>query len=427
MAAWGDIGLLYRRELRSALRERNIVVNNILLPVFLYPLLLWLTYSGITFVSGQTEGFASRVMLQGLPAAEQRLGDALRQDEQIEIRRSDDPFAAITNGTLDVLVDLLPAEGAAANLPDNFSVRLTYDDSKDRSSIALRRVSDAIRRYRDRYLEAQAQKLGIPSPQMQQFRVASKNLASSREMGGFLLGLMLPLILIIILAIGCIYPAIDSTAGEREKSTWETLMTAATARSNVVIAKYMYVATMTLGAGMLNLAAMLLSARAVIAPILGEERMQDFSFGIPVGAVPLILFVMVLLALFISAGMMILASFARTFKEGQSLVSPLYMAIFIPVLFLQIPGIQFTPVLALIPVINVVMLFREAIVGVYQWPLIGMTIAVESLCVALSLWVATVVLQYEDFLIGSYDGSFGKFVKERLIKGRQNKDSAQHR
>ncbi len=425
MPAWRDISVLYRKELRSALRERNIVVNSILLPVFLYPLLLWLTYSGITFVSGQTEGFASRVMLRGLPSSQKSLGQTLRQDEQIEIRNSDDPVAAIKAGTLDLLVDLLPAEGVASGIGDNYSARLTYDDSKDRSSIAFTRVSDAIRRNRDRYLDEQARKLGISSAQMQQFRMSSKNLATSRQMGGFLLGLMLPLFLIIMLAVGCMYPAIDATAGEREKSTWETLMSTATARRNVVMAKYLYVSTMTVAAGFLNLAAMLLSARTVIAPILGEERIQDFSFGIPLESVPLIVLVTVLLALFISAGMMILASFARTFKEGQSLVSPLYMAIFVPALFLQIPGIQFTPVLALIPVINVVMLFREAIVGVYHWRLIGMTISVELLCIGLSLWAATVVLGYEDFMIGSYDGSFGKFFKERLFKGIQKKGAGQ--
>jgi len=64
-----DIRLLYAREIRSALRERNIVVNSILLPIFLYPLLLWLVYSGMTFVSGQTEGFKSRVTLKGFPSS----------------------------------------------------------------------------------------------------------------------------------------------------------------------------------------------------------------------------------------------------------------------------------------------------------------------------------------------------------------------
>lgn len=426
MVAWADIGLLYRRELRSALRERNIVVNSILLPIFLYPLLLWLTYSGITFVSGQTEGFASRVMLQGLPAAHHALEGALRQDEQIELLTPKDPVAAIGQGSLDVLAEFTTAEPAVSGLPDNFQVRVTFDDSKDRSGIARTRLEAAIRRYRDAFLEDKGRQLGISTLQIQQFRISSRNVASRRQMGGYLLGLMLPLFLIIMLAVGCIFPAIDATAGEREKSTWETLMTAATTRSNIVIAKYLYVATMTAAAGFLNLGAMLLSARTVIAPILGEERLQDFSFGMPLSAVPLVLIVTLLLALFIAAGMMLLASFARTFKEGQSLVSPLYIAIFLPAMFLQFPGIKFTPVLAMIPVINVVMVFREAIVGIFHWRLIAITLAVELASVMLALRVATMVLRYEDFMIGSYDGSFGKFFKERLV-GRKKREERQKR
>ncbi len=412
MLAWSDVLLLYRRELRSALRERNIVVNSILLPIFLYPLLLWLTYSGITFVTGQTEGFASRVMIRNLPAAHRGLEDVLRHGERIEIRSFPDPIAAIRNGTLDVLVEFAAAPTSGPS--EDLGIQVTYDKSKDRSRIARARIDGEIRRYRDRYLEKKGNELGISRQEMQLFTVASKNVASSRQMGQFLLGLMLPLFLIIMLAVGGIFPAIDATAGEREKSTWETLMTTATARINIILAKYLYVATMTAAAGILNIIAMMLSVRTVVAPILGEQ-MEDFSFQFPLRAVPLILLVTVLLALFIAAGMMILASFARTFKEGQSLVSPLYVAIFMPAMFLQFPGIQFTPVLAVIPVVNVVMVFREAIAGVFQWRLIGITLAVELLSVLLALRLAATILRYEDFLVGSYDGSFGRFFKERVI------------
>jgi ABC-type Na+ efflux pump permease subunit len=120
--------------------------------------------------------------------------------------------------------------------------------------------------------------------------------------------------------------------------------------------------------------------------------------------------------MFIAAGMMILASFARTFKEGQSMVSPFYLATFLPVMFLQSPGIEFTPVLAAIPIVNVAMVFREAIAGIYHWPLIGLTLAIEILCIVLALALATAILRYEDFLLGSYSGSFAKFVKQRLLR-----------
>jgi sodium transport system permease protein len=143
------------------------------------------------------------------------------------------------------------------------------------------------------------------------------------------------------------------------------------------------------------------------------------SFQIPLLSVPVILAVTVLLALFVASGMMILASFARNFKEGQSMVSPFYIAVFLPILFLQVPGIEFTVGLALIPVVNVAMVAREAVAGTFHWPLIGITLAVEALCVLLALWAAAAILRYEDFLVGSYGGSFMKFLRERLLGGKR--------
>jgi len=414
-----DIRILYQRELRSALRERNIVVNGILLPILLYPIMLWLIYTGITFVGGQTQGFASRVMLQGLPQNHAQLRKDLERDIRIELKNSPNPVADIRAGTLDVLAEFQPPDEGAASQGDNFRVRLTYDNSKDRSGIARGRFTEILSRYRDRYFERRAGTLGISPAQLQQFWIESKNIATSRQMGRFILGLMLPLFLIIMVAIGCMFPAIDSTAGEREKSTWETSMTLATARVNIIVAKYLYVTTMAALAGILNLTAMLLSMKSILSPILGG-RTEDLTFQIPLFSIPLILLLTILLAAFVAAGMMIFASFARTFREGQAMVSPFYIAVFVPVLFLQAPGIKFTTGLALIPIINVAMVFREAIAGTFHWHLIGITLVVEVLCVALALWLAAAILRYEDFLMGSYGGNFAKFLKERLL-GRRNR------
>lgn len=417
MLTRSDIRLLYVRELRSALRERSIVINTILLPIFLYPLLLWLMYTGVSFVSGQTEGFTSRIMLRGLAPEHQRLKIELERDKQFELKNSADPVEDVRSGSLDALVEFSPPD-TGAGLQGNFKARITYDNSKDRSRSASGRLRDRLERYRNRYLETEAGKLGLSPSQLQQFWIESENLATSRQMGQFLLGLMLPVFLIVMLAVGCMSSAIDATAGEREKSTWETLMTTATARTNIVVAKYLYVSTMACVAALLNLAAMLISMRSVLAPILGG-RIENFRFQIPFASIPLIVFVTVLLALFIAAGMMILASFARTFKEGQSMVSPLYLGIMMPVMFLQVPGLEFTPLLALIPIVNVTMVFREAVAGVYQWPLIGVTIASEIACIILALGLAGKILRFEDFMIGSYSGKFGKFLKERIIGRKQ--------
>lgn len=410
--SWKDIKVLYLRELRSALRDRTIVTNSILLPIFLYPLMMWLVYTGITFVSGQNEELKSRIMLKNVPIAHAILKKEFETDKSIVLTAAADPAADIRAGALDALVEFVPPK---SNLPieNNFETRITYDESRDQSNRAKSRIDQKISRYRDNYLEQQASRLGLSREQFQNYWVDDRNISQNRETGEFIAVLM-PIFFIIMLAVGGMHPAIDATAGERENSTWETVMTAATSRANVLVAKYLYVATMSFTAAFLNLFAMMFSMGTVLAPLLRGGRAK-FS-EIPIQSAPIILVGSILLALFVAAGMMILAAFARNYKEGQSMVGPFYIALIMPIMFLQAPGMEFTSRIALIPVANVTMMIREAMQGTYHWRLIGLTFAVETACVIIALRIAMLVIQHEDFVMGSYSGSFGKFAKERLFK-----------
>ena len=409
-----DIRLLYKRELRSALRERNIIVNSILIPIFLYPAILWVAYSGISFVAGQSEQMPSRVTLADLPDEHAAFRATLESESTLELLDIRDE-QAIRDGTLDIIVRF---DEAAETLPlfgDNFRATLVYDAAKDRSLLARSRLESHLNDYRQTYLLGAARQAGIEPAELQQFWIENRNVATGREMGQFILGLIVPMFLIIMLAVGGLYPAIDSTAGERENSTWETLMTVASDRSSILISKYLYVATMSFAAGMLNVAAMTFSMKAVLTPLLGED-VSGLTMSIPLGSIPVIVVGAAMMALFIAAGMMILASFARTFKEGQSMIGPFYILMILPLMFLQVPDIEFTPRLAAIPVVNVALMFREAIAGVYQWHLIGITLAVEIVTIALALALAVKILQYEDFIMGGYGGRFGQFFKERILR-----------
>ena len=148
------------------------------------------------------------------------------------------------------------------------------------------------------------------------------------------------------------------------------------------------------------------------------EDVSGLTMSIPLGSIPVIVVGAALMALFIAAGMMILASFARTFKEGQSMIGPFYILMILPLMFLQVPDIEFTPRLAAIPVANIALMFREAIAGVYQWRLIGITLAVEIVTIAIAL--ALKIIQYEDFIMGGYSGSrehrLSRFFKERVLR-----------
>jgi sodium transport system permease protein len=404
-----DIRVLYWREIRSALRDRTIVTNSILLPILLYPVIVWLVFTGITFVSGQNEELKSRIMLADVPADHAVLKREFETDPALVLVNSSDPAADIKAGTLDALVQFVPPK-TAVPLSGNFAARITYDESRDAGNRARNRARQKISRYRENYLEQQALKLGFSRVEFQNFSVDDQDVSSGRGAGAFVV--VLPIFFVIMLTVGAMHPAIDSTAGERENSTWETVMTAATARANVLVAKYLYVATMAFTAAFLNLLAMIFSMGTILAPYFGNNS----SLRIPIRSVPVVLMGAVLLALFVAAGMMILASFARNYKEGQSMISPFYLALIMPVLFLQAPGVEFTTRVALIPVANVMMMIREAFQDVYHWRSIAIALAVEAACVVAALRVAMLVIRHEDFVIGSFNGSFGKFLKERLLR-----------
>jgi sodium transport system permease protein len=404
-----EIRILYVREVRSALRERNIVINSIILPLVLYPAMMWLIFSGISFVAGQSDSLDSRVMIGNLPSGhigfEELLGDQNNVD-LLDSQNVEDFDAALDTGALDLLIqfETLDLVSSSESLPGNVGITLTYDGSRDRSRAALTRIEGHLNSYRQNYLLDTLGAGGITPTDVQQIWIEQQNMASGTDMGRFLLGLFVPVIMIVMLGVGALYPAIDATAGERENSTWETLMSLSVRRSSILISKYLYVATMSFAAGMLNLTAMSLTLGPLLRSLVGDD-LGEMNMSLPLGGVLVVALGAALLALFIAAGMMILASFARTFKEGQSMVGPFYIAIFLPVMFLQSPTIELTPSLALVPIVNVMLMFREAFAGEFNPGLIAITVVIEVFCIGLALLLAGKILQYEDFVLGGYGGN----------------------
>jgi len=427
MSAWRAVLVLYRREVLSALRERTIIVNSILVPVLLYPFMLWAMFTGLMFVRGQTEGQPSRVAVAAWPEGHADLAREFEDHGRFQLVQPapDEARAAalIRRGALDASVEFLPP--AAGALPGNFRVRVTYDASSDRSGVARDRVTEAVDRYRAAWLRREATALSIGKAEWEGFAIETRNVASGRDMGRFILGLLLPLFFVVMVAVGCFYPAVDTTAGERERGTWETLMSVAAPRTSIVTAKYLYVATFGCVAGTLNLAAVTLTMRPVLAPLLARTG-EHVEFSVPLASLPLLVLSALLLAGFVAAGMMLFASFARTFREGQSMITPFYLLVLLPVMFLQVPGIQFSFALAALPVVNVTMMVREAVAGVFHWPQIGVTVVVSLAAVAACIYAATFILRFEDVVLGSYSGGLAGFVRERVMGRRRRPAAGSH-
>ncbi len=421
---WTTIRLLYLSELRSALRERSVLINGILIPLLLYPLMMWVMFSGILFVTARFESFASRVEIAGIPDEHRGLLERLEEDEgRIEITEIEAPPTPTAAYREEVESRLLAGELDAALIfetsvdpPGNAAVSLLSNGSSDQSQAARGRLERALSAERSAWLDRIAEQHGLEGDEWQVFEVESDNLATGRQMGQFVMGMMIPLFFVLMIANGCVYPAIDSTAGERERNTWETTSTLATRRIHVVAAKYFYVATMGLVAGALNAAAMVVSFRSFLGPLLARIGGGDgsgFAFDLPLTSLPVLLLTAVLLGALIAAAMMILAAFARTFKEGQSMVTPVILLVILPVLLLNDPSMSFTPALAGIPVVNVVLLLRQAIAGNLLWLQLGITVLANAAAIAACLWLASRILRVEEIATGSFEGNLFQFLRQR--------------
>jgi len=421
-----DILTLYRHELRMAFRERSIVVGSILMPLVLYPTILWLAFTGITFVQGQTEGQVARIVVHNAAAVHPALSNALRVPARFQVVKEPDARRAadlVRAGEADVFIVFAPAAGDAAALAGNFSAMLTFDKSKERSAAARDRVAATIETFREDWLEREAKARRVPTAAWGAFTLADRDVSTGRQIGARILSLMLPIFFVIMVAIGCFYPAIDTTAGERERGTWETMLTLSVPRTRIVLAKYLSVATLGCLAGVLNVSAMLLTIRPILAPLVARTG-ERLEFAVSPWSLPVVLLGAVLLAGFAAAGMMVFAVFARTFKEGQAMVTPFYMLLFIPVFFIQDPEVTLTTKRGLLPVMNVALMIREAILGRLPWLQIAVTILSSVALIAVCVRVATVILRFEDVMIGSYGGSFGRFFSSRIL-GRTPKRGAE--
>ena len=427
--------------MRTACRERGVWLGTLILPVVLGPVTLWLLISAVGLVSGESERSLPRLGLwdaasggeplggdpsdesSGWPVAPTVEATSPGDGTSLQARLMKDPgliVEVMSSGDapsssnalasapgrrrFDATLEILPTAGEAAGLKGNRRLRLSYDGSNDRSVAARDKVMRHLAETRDALLEDHAAALGLRPAEWQVVTLERRNLAPGEAVGSFILGLLVPLFTMIMVAVGCLFPAIETIAGEPERHTWETTLSLAVPRHHILVAKYLYVATCGAVAGLLNLAAVTLSMRAILAPILGLDG-GGLSFEIPWRALPLIFLCTVLTALFVAAGMMMCAAFARTFKEGQAMVGPFLLICLLPLLAVQSPELQLDPWWAMVPIANVTLLFRQVIGGVFAWDLIACTLLAEAAWIVLCLSVSRLLLASEDlWLEGSEAG-----------------------
>ncbi len=167
-----------------------------------------------------------------------------------------------------------------------------------------------------------------------------------------------PLMLVLMTITGAVYPAIDLTAGERERGTMEILIAAPVSRLALLTAKFVAVLAVAMLTAIFNMVAMV-----VTIYVTGLDGVIFGDNGLSAGVIAQILLLLFVFAGFFSAVLLGLTSFARSFKEAQAYLIPIMVVALAPGLVCLMPGIEMNWILAVVPLVNIVLLGRDVLTG----------------------------------------------------------------
>lgn len=381
------IAAIFRREMLDILRDRRTIFMMIIFPMVLYPL-IGVVVSQL-LISYQES--ARRVVIlnsEGLPPEPSLLNtdrnrfsadlflhpdDASKLEVLVadktspwgdENRRAD----LMREGQADVIV-IVPeglaekiATGGAANL------EIVYNSADDRGSLAYRRVSDIVSRWKERVLIGRLQKDDKPSDYATPVISQVKDVATARESNSQMWSRMLPFLLILMSLTGAFYPAIDLCAGEKERGTMETLLISPARRTEIVYGKFLTILTSSLVTAGMNLVSLGVTSRQFLGQVAEQSKSRGPSplaaLALPTpGSIFMAFLILIPIAAFLSAVCLALAVIARSTKEGQYYLTPVIMAAFPLTYVTLVPGVELTPFYSLVPLTGTALLLKSMLAG----------------------------------------------------------------
>ena len=423
----GRLGRLCLKELRESLRDRRTLITLILMPILVYPLLSMAmqrlivgTASGLNadkteYIIGVKDEQAGSLVASALGETALAIRQGVRHS--IEIRRpmlanpttkktavknttaknttaknttasnttesdtaDNNPEArenasaidpqtagfnivvaegislqqALEEGQVDVAV--LQVRSESVSLGRNgtypaYQLELSFRDADLRSEAAMLEFRKAMELVND---TQSLQFRGALPPAVRMISTATgKKVDAMTSLAG-----ILPLILILMTITGAVYPAIDLTAGERERGTMEAMIATPAPRFLLLLSKYVAVVTVAVLTALANLLAcwITLSIGGLGRALLGER-------GLSLLAIAQILPLLVIFAAFFSAILLAMCSFARSFKEAQAYLIPVMLVSLAPALLTLMPNIEFSTLLGIVPLVNILLLSRDIMTG----------------------------------------------------------------
>ena len=394
-----NIGIVYRKELTDSLRDRRTLVSMIVIPLLLFPvMMLGFSYLAVKLV-GQAKKEVPQIMVLGGEDSPKVMA-RLRNLDTIEIvPPAPDYVEQISNKKVRAAVEIPKGFDAALERNEKTTIKIYMYEGEIKSSFAADRVEKFFSELREKTARDRLEARKLPVSLLKPFDIEQKNVAPPEKVGGSLFGGLIGYMVILLCMTGAMYPAIDLTAGEKERGTMETILCSPVERTHLVLGKFLMVLTASLASAVLSVISMGVSFLGVSKlGSLESGGRSPFQMSINPKAV-LAVFGMVLpMAVLFAAALMTIALFAKSYKEAQSYLTPMTFLVVIPAVASLLPGVELNAKLALVPVLNTSLVSKEILTGTYHWNYIALIFLSSCAYAAAAMFIAVRMFQREDVL-----------------------------
>lgn len=398
----GRIWIIFKKELVEVLRDWRTVFVMLVLPIVLYPLLIVLVGGLGMHQARELQEEDSRIVILH-PERAEPLVERLKETPRIQVvdMEEDRLEEALTSGEIHAAIR--PGEHFQELFEGGTrgGLEIIYDGARDRSQMAYRKLRQILQQYREDVRESLLSEEGLGPAYQEPFTLRGHSISTGEEEGRALAAKFLPYLLIIMTLMGAIYPAVDLTAGEKERKTIETLLVSPASRTEIISGKFLTTYLISFTTATLNITAIGLTV-ALFVPMAELPGTIELTIGWEIGLAVLVI-MLPLSALFTGLALAI-ATFAKTYREGMMYTTPLVIVCVLPAFITALPGINLNYTYALIPIVNASLLFKNLMVP----PLVPGPIAISYLSTTIyaagAASIAVYLFTREDLLLPDSEG-----------------------
>tara|TARA_B100001564_G_scaffold317795_1_gene294012 strand:+ start:1842 stop:3065 length:1224 start_codon:yes stop_codon:yes gene_type:complete len=350
-----------KKEVIEFVRDWRTIVAIIIIPILMFPV-LFIVFpilleseaaeldSRIIEIEVQGEQFPEELIQQFNYSTTEISYQNMTFNESLSIPGDD--FDRVRNMEVDAILRLNQTD-------EIWYYSIIYLSTSEGSTEARSRIIESLINWEENLTEVKIVEGGLDvdstlDPLRYDGDISKSDVATEGEQAGLILSLFIPLVLAIWTFSSAIQPSIDMTAGERERGTLEALLGLPCTRNELLMGKWLGVASITGVGVMLQIVGLLFA--------IGYLATSDF-IGIPdlsASAIILIIASIMLFAIMVVALELALAMRSHSVKEAGSILGPAIILIIFPALFTQVINLDgIESFWFSIPVINVLLALRE--------------------------------------------------------------------